>query len=507
MPVETADALAMDDIGKSFGSVHALRGVSLTVRRGEIHALLGENGAGKSTLMRILDGVYPAGSYRGTVAIAGRQVALSSPHDARRAGIGYVPQEITVIDHLSVAENIFVGDLGWNWHIPRRLHARAVEFLAANRIDLDAAETVARLGPGQRHLLMIARALAANPTVLILDEPTASLVGDEVGNLFRLIRHLVAGGGCCIYISHRLHEVVELADRATVLRDGKVAARFDRGFTEDLLVEAMLGHRPQAVAAPATGVVGDEALRVERLTVPNPHRPERPLVEDLSFSVHRGEILGLAGLPGSGCCEAVDALYGRLPHTGAVAVAGHPVRLDDPRAARQAGLGLVTAERRRDGLLPNLSVAANISLACLPSVTRRGWMDRGREDALAAGYREQLSIRVPSLAASVLTLSGGNQQKVVLARALAAQPGVLFLNEPTRGVDIGAREEIHALLGVLASRGLALVVVSTDLPELLRLCHRFLVLVDGRMADAFPRAEASEARILRAAAARRMAPA
>ena len=497
-------AIEMRGITKEFPGVRALGDVTIRVRRAHIHALLGENGAGKSTLMKILDGVYPAGTFAGEIRLDGAPVHFRSPHDAGRKGVGYVPQEIAVLEELTVAENIFVG----NWNEGRRglvrfgdLYARAGRFLAECKIGLDPRRLVSALGASERQLVMIARALASRPAVLILDEATASLTRDETQNLFRLLRHLQQQGVTTLFISHRLAEIFELADRTTVLRDGAVAAEFERGrFTENDLVVAMVGRKIENFYPARDSAAGaEEVLRVENLTVPHPRIARRNYVEGVSFSVCRGEILGIGGLLGSGRSAIVNALYGRLPHTGRIFVSGREARIRCPRDARNQGLGLLTEDRKQDGLLFNFAVRENITLHGLERVSRFQVIDRGRENRCAEEYRDRLAIRARSVATPVANLSGGNQQKVILAKVLLARPKVLLLDEPTKGVDVGAKNEIYKLMMELVRDGMALVVISSELPELMALCDRFIVLAGMRIADQFSKAEASEERIMLAA--------
>jgi ABC-type sugar transport system ATPase subunit len=497
-------ALEMRNIGKDFPGVRALNDVSLRVRRGMIHALLGENGAGKSTLMKILDGLYPAGSFTGEIELAGQPVQFRSPHDARVKGIGYVPQEIQVIENLSVAENIFVG----NWTEGcqavvdfRRLYARAQRLLDECRISLDAQAAVVTLNASHRQLVMIARALALKPSVLILDEATASLTREETRLLFDVLRHLRETGVTCLFITHRLAEVHELADCATVLRDGAVAAEFERAqFDENAIVAAMVGRTLTSfypVRAPFGG--SEEVLRVENLTVPHPHLAGKSVVENVSFSLRRGEILGLGGLVGAGRSEVVNAIYGRIGHGGRTFIAGRQVRIRKPREARDCGIGLLPEERKREGLLFNFAIRENITLQSLGTMSRAGVLSRSRENRAAGGFKERLSIRAPSVGVSVTALSGGNQQKVVLGKVLMPNPKVLLLDEPTKGVDVGAKAEIYKLMMGLADAGIGIVVISSELPEMLALCDRILVLARGRVTDEFTKADANEQRYMLAA--------
>src|SRR5882724_7138167 len=352
--------LEMRRISKQFPGVRALDNVTLHVRRGHIHALLGENGAGKSTLMKILDGVYPAGTFGGEIILAGIPIELHSPHDAQRKGIGYVPQEINVLQGLTVAENIFVGhwvDRGFLVSF-RDLFARASQFLKQINIDLDPHRLVSSLNASERQLVMIARAMSTRPSVLILDESTACLTQDEADNLFRILRLWQQQGVTSLFITHKLSEVFELANRATVMRDGAVVAHFDRNqLNENDIVSAMIGRKIENFYPSRDSTVGhEEVLRVENLTVPHPHIANKNVVEAVSFSVRRGEILGIGGLVGSGRSETVNAIYGRLPHSGRIFIEGREARICNPREAKDYGLGLLTEERKHDGLLFNFAI-------------------------------------------------------------------------------------------------------------------------------------------------------
>lgn len=497
-------ALEMQNIGKEFPGVRALSDVSLRVRRGTIHALLGENGAGKSTLMKILDGIYPAGSFTGEIQLSGKLVHFRSPHDARVKGIGYVPQEIQVLENLTVAENIFLG----NWTAGRRvvvdfprLYERAQRLLDEYRINLDAQATVVTLNASQRQLVMIAGALALQPSVLILDESTACLTLEETRLLFDVLRHLQKTGVTCLFITHRLAEVHELADCATILRDGAVVAEFERAqFDESAIVAAMVGRTLTSYYPHRQTFAGtEEVLRVENLTVPHPHLAGKSVVENVSFSLRRGEILGLGGLVGAGRSEVVNALYGRIAHRGNTFVTGRQVTIRKPREARDCGIGLLPEERKREGLLFNFAIRENITLNSLTAVSRLGVLSRSHEDRAAGNFKERLSIRAMTVDVPVGNLSGGNQQKVVLGKVLMPNPKVLLLDEPTKGVDVGAKAEIYKLMFELADAGIGMVVISSELPELLALSDRILVLARGRVADEFTKADANEQRYMLAA--------
>lgn len=492
-------------IVKSFAGVQALRGVDFSVQPGEIHALLGQNGAGKSTLVKILNGVHPASSYAGTISLAGRPAEFNSPFEARAAGVAYVPQEIEVLEQLSVAENVFAGrtNLGAGMIIhQRRLEVRARELFDQLGLDIDPRMLVASLTSAERHLVMIARALALTPRVLMLDEPTASLSGTEVESLFRVLQRLRAQGVTMIYITHRLPEVLEICDRVTVLRDGRVAAQIARpDFNEDQFIFAMSGQRLQRIfpehIAPKDAPV---ALEVRNLSVEGQFGANRG-ASDIALSVRTGEIVGLAGLLGSGRSEILHAIFGRVPFTGEVLVNGTPEAISSPADARRAGIALLTEDRKRDGLLFNLGAGANITIGNLWPLSRNGIVSGGRERRAVLDGMRALNVKASSPAASVSHLSGGNQQKLLFARVLMRAPRILLLDEPTKGVDASTRHEIYRLIVDLAEKGVALLVVSSELEEVIGLCDRCIVIADGRLVDAFERGEGSEETVLRSVAA------
>ena len=497
-------ALEMLAITKAFPGVRALTDVTLRIRRGAIHALVGENGAGKSTLVKILDGLYPSGSYTGKVVLAGESVQFKSPLDARSKGIGYVPQEIQVLENLSVAENIYVGNLnegGGTLVSFNTLYERAERLLTECGIRLGAKTSVALLNASQRQLVMIARALAMRPTLLVLDEATACLTMDETQRLFEVLEHLRKKGVTTLFITHRLAEVIALADWVTVLRDGRLAAEFERGhFDPHDIVAAMVGRKIETFYPHRNSVPGKkEVLRVENLTIPHPHIAGKLVVENMGFTLMAGEILGLGGLVGSGRSETINALYGRTKHTGAIFIDGFAANIRNSRDARYHGIGLLPEERKREGLLFNFAIRENLTLHSLETVSSFGVISRKRENTSADKYRNELSIRAGSVDIPVLTLSGGNQQKVVLGKVLMANPKILLLDEPTKGVDVGAKVEIYKLIMALADQGIGIVVISSDLSELLALSDRLIVLAQGRIADEFVKADATEERVMLAA--------
>ena len=497
---------------KSFAGVQALRGVDFAVRPGEIHALLGQNGAGKSTLVKILNGVHPAGSYSGEILVDGAPARFASTSEARARGVGYVPQEIEVLEQLTVAENVFAGQmgLGRGLLISRRAVAERTRALFRELgLALDPGALVASLTSAQRHLVMIARALSFRPRVLMLDEPTASLSGAEVERLFAVLRRLRSQGATMIFITHRLPEVLAICDRATVLRDGRVAAAIERAdFDEERFIYAMSGQRlqrlyPEHAPPPAAA---PPLLCVRGLTVAGRFGVNRG-VDGVGFDVRPGEIVGLAGLLGSGRTEILHALYGRIPFSGRIEIDGKPAAISTPGDARRAGIALLTEDRKHDGLLFNLPVGANITIGNLGPFSARGMVRGDRERSAVLAAMRSLAVKARSPEASVAHLSGGNQQKLLFARVLMSAPRVLLLDEPTKGVDAATRHEIYRLIVDLAGKGVALVVVASELEEVVGLADRCLVVADGRIVDEFSRGEGGEERVLRAVAAAQARPA
>ena len=496
-------ALALKDIVKSFPGVRALRGVSLEVFPGEVHALLGENGAGKSTLIKILSGVHSPDE--GEVRIGNRVVHFSEPGHAQAEGIATIYQEFSLYPELSVAENIFSG------HIPRTLGGFALDWRRAEREaarllksldagDIDVRARTGTLSVGNRQRVEIAKALSLKARVLILDEPTAVLTQHDVERLFIIVRNLRSRGAAIIYISHRLDEIFALADRVTVLRDGQwVATQKVQDTTEAELIRQMVGRaleeEPIVHDAPLESGDGKPPiLRASNLS-------RRPLLIDASLTLHAGEIVGLAGLIGSGRSELAQAIFGTLPpQSGTIEVDGRAVSIQSPQDAIRLGIAYVPEDRGRQGLVTAMSVGQNVSMTRLNQLTRGPFLDFNAEKALAEDYVKRLRIKTPNVRETVRNLSGGNQQKIVVAKWLATKPRILIVDEPTRGIDVGARAEIHRLIVALArEEGLAVVVISSDLQEVLRLADRVLVMHDGQITGEFTRAEATQELVLTAA--------
>jgi len=489
-----ASLLQLTEIAVAFGGVQALAGVSFDVAGGEVHALLGENGAGKSTLVRVMTGAVRAGS--GTVAIDGQVVAHPEPSRMRALGVAPIYQQPALLPDLSVVENLAFGlerGRAWGRIDWRARRARARDLLARVGCELDLDQPAGSLRMAEQQLLEIARALGSEARVLILDEPTAALTDREAARLLDLVRALRADGVGCVYISHRLDEVTTIADRATVLRDGKQVATRPMGeLTRGELVRLMVGRDVASLetSAPPPADARD-VLTVTGLSC----RAAR--IAGVSLRVRAGEIVGLAGLVGAGRTELAHVLFGLAPaDSGTIAIDGRAGAIRSPADAVARGVAYVPEDRRQHGVIGAMSVAANTTLASLARVTRRGLLDGARERTTAASFVQRFAIRTPSIEAPVGTLSGGNQQKVALARWLATAPRVLVLDEPTQGVDIGAKTEIHRLIQQLAADGLAILLISSELTELLSLAHRIGVMRGGRLVGLLDRAAASEEAIL-----------
>jgi rhamnose transport system ATP-binding protein len=497
--METAPALLRADaITKTYAGVRALNGVSFDLRAGEVHALVGENGAGKSTLIKIMTGAVAADS--GSIEIAGHRVAHMDPQAARALGIAAIYQQPALFPHLTVAENIALTlesatvwrRVHWN---ARRQRARELLDRVGARIDPDRA--VETLSMPEQQIVEIARALGAEARILIMDEPTASLDEREVEHLFAVIGRLRDHARGIVYISHRLDEVFAVADRITVLRDGESVGTWPTGgIDRPQLIRQMVGRDLSAVFPKRQVTPGEHAIAVRGLR----HRASG--VFDVSLSVRRGEILGLAGLVGSGRTELAEILFGLRPaDAGDIWIDGATARITSPTQAVALGLAYVPEDRRQHGVVLDMSIASNASLANLKGVARLGLIDRAAERASATKYVDQLRIKAASVDADVGSLSGGNQQKVALARWLSTNPSVLILDEPTQGVDVGSKAEIHELMGALAARGLAIIMISSEMPEILGMSDRIAVMRAGTIRGTLTRAEATQDKVLELAIA------
>ncbi|MDE2510224.1 MAG: sugar ABC transporter ATP-binding protein [Elusimicrobia bacterium] len=501
----TAPLLEARGVTKRFPGVVALKDVRFDVKAGEIHALCGENGAGKSTLIKLLSGVHPHGSYEGELFVGGRPAAFRGVGDAQRAGIASISQELALVPALSVAENVRLGD--WpsrgglvDWSEARR---DAATWLGKLGLNVDPDLPVEKLGAGQRQLVEIAKALRRDARILILDEPTAALAEAEARRLMELVRELRNQGIGIIYISHRLEEIDHLADRVTVLRDGStVSTRPASEASREVLIRDMVGREIGDLFPRRAPALGPVRLEAKGLCAEGATGVRR--LADVSFSVRAGEVLGIGGLMGAGRTELVMHLFGAWGRRtgGSVAVDGAPLREGMPWDALAAGLALVTEDRRRHGLIIDQSVGFNLSLSTLKSLLRGGLLDARAETVLNERDRAELRIKTPGLDARVGGLSGGNQQKVLVGRARRSAPKVLLLDEPTRGVDVGAKVEIYEMINRLTEKGLAVVLVSSELPELLGMSDRIAMMRSGRVVGEFSRAEATQERLIAAALGR-----
>jgi D-xylose transport system ATP-binding protein len=493
--------LEMREITKTFPGVRALDGVTFDLHAGEIHALVGENGAGKSTLMKVLGGVYPHGSYGGEILIEGRVQRFANIGQAAAAGVAVVYQELALIKDMTVGENIFLGREPNRFGVVLwdEMYGEARRLLTDLRLSIDPRTPVRNLGIGQQQLVEIAKALSQNARILVLDEPTAALTESEVETLVAILDQLRARGVGMVYISHKLEEVFRLSDRITVLRDGRtVGTDPARDMDEPRVISRMVGREVGDIFPQADHARGETVFEARALTVEDPNVRGKLLVNGVSFAVRRGEVLGIAGLMGAGRSDLLMAIFGA--HAGRVRgeifVAGQKARINNPSDAIKHGIGFVTEDRKRFGLLLHQTILNNMTLAALDNMSGRFMT---REDAEAVGgKRAMLDLRVKANSVFTIagTLSGGNQQKVVLAKWLLTKPRVLFLDEPTRGIDVGAKQEIYAQINKLASAGLAIILVSSELPEVLGLSDRVLVLHEGRVTGEFARAEASPEKIM-----------
>ena len=485
--------IELKDIHKKFPGVHALRGVSFDLYPGEVHALMGENGAGKSTIIKIMAGVY---DFEGSYFLEGEDSGIKKPLDAIDRGISIIYQELNLVQDLSIAENIFFGRLlttrggRVTW---KEVYAKTEEYLAEVGLRIPAKTKVRRLPVAQQQLVEIAKSLSLNAKVIIMDEPTSALCPEEIESLFRLIAKLKARSVGIVYVSHKLDEVFTVADRVTVLRDGAWIGTEDiAAITKDKLISMMVGRELSSLFPKTSPSIGEEILRTEGLTTDK--------VSDVSFSVRKGEIVGFAGLMGAGRTELAKALMGLdKKKSGRIELEGQPLAPDSPSRASRAGLGLVPEDRKLEGIFPDLSVKHNVSIVSLDELRSGIGISRSKEKAVVDEVIRRLGIRTPSDDQVVAKLSGGNQQKVILARWLIKKGvKVLIIDEPTRGIDVGAKAEIYKIVDELAHQGLAIVIMSSEMPELIGICDRIYVMAGGRIVNEMAASEATQERIFAA---------
>jgi len=496
--------LEMRNITKVFPGVKALSDVSFSVKRGEIHGLVGENGAGKSTLMKVLSGVYPYGSYDGDILIEDAVQQFKGIADSEKVGIAIIYQELALVPELSVYENILLGNeitngikIDWNATI-----VKATEMLKKVRLDLNPATKVKDLGVGKQQLVEIAKALCRDVKILILDEPTAALNEDDCDNLLGIIEDLRAQGVTCVLISHKLKEVIRIADTVTVLRDGKTICTLDahKGeVSEEALIKNMVGREIDNVYPKRSSAVSDDIVLEAKDWQAYSSKLGRQVLKGIDFKLHKGEIIGLAGLMGSGRTELARSIFGNpdgYAITGELFVKGAKRRFSSPKEAIEAGVAYATEDRKGNGLILIQDVRQNISLANISSLAQGLVINKNAEIKMANEYKDALSIKTPSIEQKVGNLSGGNQQKVSVAKWLFVKPDVLILDEPTRGIDVGAKYEIYTIMNRLVAQGMSIIMISSELPEVLGMSDRIYVIAGGKTVGEMPIAEASQERIM-----------
>lgn len=495
--------LKIENLSKSFGGVRALDNVNLTIKKNEIHAICGENGAGKSTLMKILDGYFKYGDYEGNFFLDGEKCMFNSPKDSIENGIAMIYQEISILKFMTIADNMYAGDFPIKRGIVNEKELfknteKMLEKIALNKSPRTIAGT---LTTSQQQLLMIAHALVKKPKVLILDEPTSALTYSETNRLMEILKELKNEGVTCIYISHKLDELSKISDRLTVLRDGKVIKTFKRHEYEmQKIISSMVGRDIKNIYPSRKVKIGDEVLRIKNLRVKNKRIKNRYHVKDLSFSLKRGEILGIAGLVGAGRSETLNSLFGYLKkETGDIFINGEKKKISSPVMALQNGMVLLTEDRKEDGTYQSCSVKENITSSSISKITKNKFISKKKENKLVSKFIKDLRIKTQDFDGSVSQLSGGNQQKVVIAKSLLTEPEIILLDEPTRGIDVGSKYEIYCLMNDLVQKGLSIIMVSSELPELLNMCDRIIVISNGVFQAEFKKEDATEENVMKAA--------
>lgn len=498
--------LDIRNVTKEFPGVIALNNVSMQVRRGEIHGLCGENGAGKSTLMKILSGVYPYGTYEGTIVYEGEELKLKagSIQQAMDEGIAIVYQELTLVPNMNVGENVFLGKeptengtINWN-----KLYADTREILQKYHLDVDPQTPVKELGVGKMQMVEIAKALSENAKILILDEPTSALAEAEIDGLMEILRTLKSHGVTCIYITHKLNEFFRITDSVTVFRDGKsVISKPTSELTQQQLVSYMVGREMKERFPKANRKPGKVVFEVQNLHAHDPNDSARKVLKGVSFDVRKGEILGIAGLMGSGRTELVTTIFGEYGKVtqGKIQLEGREVKIYSARDAMRCGISLVPEDRKRQGLILIQTILKNISLPNLDRFSSFFRINAAAELSAASQQAKNLSIKAPNLEVASETLSGGNQQKVVIAKWLLSNPKLLILDDPTRGVDVGAKYEIYKLMNELAEKGVAIIMISSDLEEVLGMSDRIMVMCEGTSSQTLELAEATQENIMKLA--------
>lgn len=496
--------LEMRHITKRFPGVIALNDICLKLYQGEVLAICGENGAGKSTLMKILSGMYSHGEYEGDIFVDGEKKDFTSVSVSQQSGIEMIYQEQNMMLDASIAENLYVGNLpGKRGFVDyKKLYRDTENQLARVKLKLSPKQLVRPLNSGQTQLLSILRAVAKNPKILVFDEPTSALSDAEVEILMSLIKELKEAGASIIFISHKLEEVFGISDRIVVMRDGAVISEYPREEVQtEKIVEDMVGRKIENVYPEKNVPSQEEVLRIEQLSVPHPTIPGKKIVENIHFTLKKGEILGLGGLVGAGRSEILGAIYGALDEgvTKKVYIKGQEVKIHSPKDAIKNGIGFLTEERKRSGFVRTFSILENLTMVCLKKLPGKVFINRKTEEESAGRMFQELRIKAPSLKTKIINLSGGNQQKVVLGKWLLEEPEILLIDEPTKGIDIGAKTEIYRILKDLASKGVSIILVSSDMPELVSLSNRCLVISNGKIAGEIPEDKLTQNEVMKLA--------
>lgn len=502
--------LRMINVTKRFPGVLALNNVNIDLYPGEILGIVGENGAGKSTLMKVLSGSYPNTTYEGTIEISGEKAEFKSVADAQAKGIEMVYQEMNMMLDASVAENLFVGNLPVNRGFVdfEKLYEDAQKLIDLGQLTVSPKQIVRPLNSGQMQMLSVLRTLAKNPKILVLDEPTTALTDSEVDTLMDILNHLRESGVSCIYISHKLKEIFRICDRVTVIRDGQtISSRPIAEVTEQRMIEEMVGRKVENLYPKKEHPLREEFFRVENLTVPHPTIKGKNIVENISFSLRRGEILGIGGLVGAGRSETLGAIFGQITKgvTKKVFIENKEITINSPSDAINAGIGFITEERKRTGIIWMLGIRENMSVASLKDLVTGLFMNEKREKEVTSKLFKELRIKAPSLETKLVNLSGGNQQKVILGKWLLNNPRILLIDEPTKGIDVGTKADFYSLMGELTEAGMSIIMVSSDMPELISMSDRCLVLSGGEITAELKKGEITETNVMRAAIANELA--
>ncbi len=496
--------LEMRNVTKTFPGVKALYNVNMEQERGTILGICGENGAGKSTLMKVLSGSYIKGEYEGEIIIDGNEVEFKSVSDAQKQGIEMIYQEMNMMLDASIAENVFVGNLpvknGFVQY--KQLYKDTAELLELVNLDLNPKEIVRPLNSGQMQLLSLVRALAKKPKILVLDEPTTALTDTEVNVLMMLLNKLRDEGISCIYISHKLDEIYHICDSVLVLRDGQTISHHPiENVKEQTLIEEMVGRKVENLYPKPTPNIGEEVFRVENLSVPHPNVKGKNIIENVSFNLKKGEILGIGGLVGAGRSEALGAIFGQYTNnvTKNVYIDNVEVKINSPQDAIKHGIGFITEERKLNGIIWMLSISENIAVASLDQLSNKVFMDKNKERTSVKEVFDDLRIKAPGLKTQLSNLSGGNQQKVILAKWLLNNPKILLVDEPTKGIDVGTKADFYKIMGDLTDNGVSIIMVSSDMPELISMSDRCIVFSNGRISQEFSKEDITETNIMKAA--------